>query len=141
MRTFGYLVHNKMKILLEKSFKTTTKITERTALVAESFGLGLDSSREFQVLPELSLDIRPGDICYITGDSGGGKSTLLRMIAESLAKISLFGSVLNLNAIQIDEDEILIEKAGASFDSALCNLSLAGLSDAFLMIRKYSELS
>lgn len=130
-----------MKLEISKSFKTISEPTERTSIVAESFGLGLDSARNFEIVSGLLLDIRPGDVCYITGDSGGGKSTILQMISEKLSRLPLFGEILNLNTMDIEDNEILIEGAGDTFDSALSNLSLAGLSDAFLMIRKYNELS
>ncbi|MHB1909329.1 MAG: GNAT family N-acetyltransferase [Nitrososphaerales archaeon] len=128
-----------MKFNLKCSYVTLSEMTERTMLVAESFGLGLDNERTFEVIKEAELDLRPGDIVYVTGDSGGGKSTILSLLKEKLENCSQF-SPIGCDPVVPDE-EILIEGAGSTFEEALRNLSIAGLNDAFLMIRKYRELS
>jgi ABC-type ATPase with predicted acetyltransferase domain len=51
-------------------------------VVAEAFGLGIDDAQVFKVL-DAELKISPADVVYITGDSGSGKSVLLRMTLES----------------------------------------------------------
>ena len=52
-------------------------------MVAEAFGLGVDEAQKFKVL-DTELKIGPRDVVYITGDSGSGKSVLLRAIREDL---------------------------------------------------------
>ena len=128
-----------MKFALNKSFVTVSEQTSGTLLVSQSFGLGLDVKREFPVLHDLQIDLRPSDVVCICGDSGGGKSTLLKQLSESVQKAGIFGSIAVLDQIKVSEDEILIDNAGNSFEPALRNLSLSGLSDAFLLIRKYRE--
>lgn len=130
-----------MKLTLAKSFVTVSEVTDRTQQVAEAFGLGLDTRREFPVLANVEVDLRPGDICFIVGASGGGKSTLLRMLGEEVQRAGIFGPVRHSGDIQIPADEILIHGAGQSFEEALRNLSLTGLNDAFALIRRYGELS
>jgi ABC-type lipoprotein export system ATPase subunit len=53
--------------------------------LAEAFGLGIDEAQKFKVL-DAELKIGPQDIVYITGDSGSGKSVLLRAIRVTLVK-------------------------------------------------------
>ena len=65
------------------SYETHTKITPRSLVVAEAFGLGIDEAQTFKVL-DAELKISPQDIVYITGDSGSGKSVLLRAIRSDL---------------------------------------------------------
>ena len=130
-----------MRLQLSKSFVTVEESTPNTTLVAEAFGLGLDTKREFCVFDNVEIDLRPGDICYIVGDSGGGKSTLLHILSEKLSGIGIFGEIVNIDSIHVENDEILIDGCAKSFDDSLRNLSIAGLSDAFIMIRKYGELS
>lgn len=48
-------------------------------------GWALDA-KEFVVFDNTPIEIEQGDIVYITGQSGGGKSTLLRKLAEQWNK-------------------------------------------------------
>ncbi len=130
-----------MQFNLNKSFVTISEPSERTSQVAEMFGLGSDRKREFAVLENFNVDIKPGDIIFITGDSGGGKSTLLRMLSERMSTSGIFGRVSDINQIKISEDEVLIENCGQTFEETLRNLCISGLNDAFLLIRKFRELS
>src|SRR5512135_2029537 len=67
------------------SYETHTKITPRSLVVAEAFGLGIDEAQKFKVL-DAELKIGPKDIVYIMGDSGAGKSVLLRAIRTDLGE-------------------------------------------------------
>ncbi len=89
----------------------------------------------------LSLDLRPSDVVYVFGDSGSGKSLLLRTLVEKISQTSVFGKIADLNSIKIAASDILIEEAGSTFESSLKNLCLSGLGEAYLMIRKVCELS
>ena len=52
--------------------------------VAEGFGLGLDQWEKFVVYDNVELKIGPTDITLITGDSGSGKSVLLRALEKDI---------------------------------------------------------
>ena len=65
--------------------KHTPSLTPRSLVVAEAFGLGIDEAQKFKVL-DAELKIGPQDIVYITGDSGSGKSVLLRAIRADLGE-------------------------------------------------------
>jgi len=67
------------------SYEAHVKLTPRTLIVAEAFGLGVDEAQKFKVL-DTELKISPTDIVYITGDSGSGKSVLLRAIRADLGE-------------------------------------------------------
>ena len=75
---------------------------------------------------------------YITGQSGYGKSVLLRELSAQM-------TAAGLNVADIDKVELkpipLIDQIGKNTGEALNFLSLAGLNDAYLFIRKPSELS
>jgi ABC-type ATPase with predicted acetyltransferase domain len=117
------------------SYETHTKITPRSLVVAEAFGLGIDEAQKFKVL-DAEIKIGPTDIVYITGDSGSGKSVLLRAIRADLGE-----EAIDLNEIQVDLDKPLIETVGATVEQGLELLSKVGLNDAFLFLRTYSQLS
>lgn len=118
-------------------FKTRVERSARVLEVAEAFGIGLED-KEFVVFDNLELEIKKGDIVYITGQSGGGKSVLLRELATQMAVGGR--SVVNLDSI-VFEDKPLIDQIGTSTDDAIRLLGIAGVNDAYLYVRKPTELS
>ncbi len=123
------------KFAFNISYETHTKLTPRSLVVAEAFGLGIDEAQRFKVL-DAELKIGPREIVYITGDSGSGKSVLLRAI-----KADLSDEAADLSEVAVDPDEPLIETVGATVEEGLELLSKVGLNDAFLFLRTYSQLS
>lgn len=76
----GRVVWNKVlqKYVVDISYETGVEVTPRTVEVADAFGLGIDDSKKFVIYDNVELEINKGDIVYLTGDSGSGKSVLLR---------------------------------------------------------------
>jgi len=117
-------------------FSTKAEVTKRTVAVCEAFGLGVDEAKHFIVFDNFSLDFHKGDLIYVTGDSGGGKTLLLKAFKK------FFGDeAIELGDLEIDPDETLVEGVGTDVKEAIEILSLCGLNDAFLFLRKYKELS
>lgn len=123
------------KFTFNISYETHTKPTPRSLVVAEAFGLGIDEAQKFKVL-DAELKIGPRDIVYITGDSGSGKSVLLRAIKADLGE-----EAIDLSDVAVDTEKPLIETVGATVEEGLELLSKVGLNDAFLFLRTYSQLS
>ena len=71
--------------LINKSFKTTVTRSQRVLECAEAFGLGLEE-KEFTVYDNLLIDIAQGDVIYITGQSGSGKSLMLKELVKQIAQ-------------------------------------------------------
>jgi len=126
-----------MKLKLNKSFSTRTERSDRVIKVAEAFGLGLED-REWTVLDNLEVEINPGDVVYINGQSGAGKSVLLREISAGLATRM---KVANIDQVEFEDKPIIDQLGQGSMAEAIRLLSIAGLSDAYLYIRKPQELS
>jgi ABC-type ATPase with predicted acetyltransferase domain len=118
------------------SYKTRTDVTDRTVKVAEAFGIGVDNFKEHVIYDNVELKIAPNDIIYITGDSGSGKSVLLKALEKDLQQ-----ETVNLDNIDIEPSKPLIDTAGKDFHEGLTLLSRVGLNDAFLFVRRYSQLS
>lgn len=123
--------------IITRKFNTSVERTERVLEIAESFGLGL-SDKEFIVYDGLQIDVKQGDVVYITGQSGSGKSLLLRDLSSQMTAGGL--KVADLNKIELDERPV-VELLGKSTNEALDLLAKAGISDAWIYIRKPSELS
>ncbi len=126
---------------IDKSFSTKSEITKRTVEVSNAFGIGVDEAKNFEIFKDFTIDINPKDIVYITGESGSGKSVLLRELTNKLSCIDEFGKVIRDSDLRIDDNEILVEGVGKDTKDALNILSMAGLNEAFLFLRHYKELS
>ena len=114
--------------------------TSRVQAVAEGFGLGLDQWEKFIVYDNVELKIGPSDIVYITGDSGSGKSVLLKALEKDI-KQDMGLSCININDILPESGKPLIETVGETLEEGLELLSKVGLNDAFLFLRSYEQLS
>src|SRR3990170_3350684 len=98
------------KFTFNISYETHANLTPRSIVVAEAFGLGIDEAQRFTVL-DTELKICPSDIVYITGDSGSGKSVLLRAIRTDLGN-----EAIDLSEVSIDPEKPLIETIGATVE-------------------------
>ena len=127
-----------MKFIVSKRFNTTVERTPRVIEVAEAFGLGLDD-REFVLYDDMEIELEPTDVVYITGQSGSGKSVLLRQLVEALELVE-GKKIVNIESVELPEVP-LVDQVGTSTKEALELLSRVGLNDAYLFIRKPSELS
>ena len=117
-------------------FSTKTDVTERTVAVCEAFGLGVDEAKRFVVFDDFRLDFNKGDLILVCGDSGGGKTLLQKAFKQ------FFGDqAIELGDLQINPEEVLVEGVGGNTREAIQILSLCGLNDAFLFLRRFKELS
>lgn len=123
---------------INKRFKTRAERSTRVLEIAEAFGLGLDD-KEFVVFDNLKLTVNQGDVVYITGQSGSGKSVALRELSKLMSDEGLH--VADIDKVEF-LDVPLVDQIGAKdMQASLYYLSLAGLNDANLFIRKPHELS
>jgi ABC-type ATPase with predicted acetyltransferase domain len=129
--------HENSTFTFNIQYETAPKTqTQRTREVAEAFGLGTDNTQKFIILDNTNLKIRPGDITLVTGDSGSGKSVLLKAIKHDLGT-----EAADTREIAINPDTPIIETVGKNTHEALETLSKVGLNDAFLFLRNYQQLS
>ncbi len=122
---------------ISKSFSYRPTLTEKVRSVMRMFGLDVQRLRQGSRRHECTLKLTAGDICYITGASGAGKSVLLG---------ELYGQMppdqrLWLHDIPIESDKSLVDCIEGDFFSALRVLSRAGLSDAFSVLNEPAMLS
>lgn len=129
------------KFVINVSFETSApEPTDRVVATAEAFGLGLDRWERFTVFENVDLKIGQSDVVYITGDSGSGKSVLLRALEKDI-KHDLKLTSVNLNDVKPDVSKPLIETVGESVEEGLGLLARVGLGDAFLVLRTFNQLS
>jgi ABC-type transport system involved in cytochrome c biogenesis ATPase subunit/GNAT superfamily N-acetyltransferase len=118
------------------SYKTAVPITPRTLTIAEAFGLGIDESRNQVLYDNVELRIGLKDIVYITGESGSGKSILLKHLEKLLQP-----NAVNIQNVKFDASKPIIETVGTTVEEGLTLLCKVGLNDAFLFLRSYEQLS
>lgn len=132
-------IYNRLenKFSVNISYETAApQPSDRVVAVAEGFGLGLDTWERFVIYDNVELKISPIDIVYITGDSGSGKSVLLRAIKQDLGE-----EAVDMGSCHVAQDKPLIETIGSTVEEAIELLSRVGLNDAFLFLRTYEQLS
>jgi len=125
------------KFLINIAYKTKTDITDRTVAVAEAFGLGISDFQKHVLYDDVELKIGSQDIVYVTGDSGSGKSVLLKAVCGDLNPVE----AARMSDVEVDPEKPLIDTVGDSVTEGLKLLSKVGLNDAFLFVRRYSQLS
>ncbi len=152
------LPHTKLKKPMEfkkvcVTYKVKNGSTKRTSIVKEVFGV--DSEQAFStVIKNFSLIIQPGDIVLITGASGSGKSTVLKLLTSPIEKlkreIKMTGEITghDLRNIAVlsthwDESLPLVEqvKKGKDIKEAIELLNSLGLTEAYLYIKHPNQIS
>lgn len=123
--------------IINRSFTSRVERTPRVIEISEAFGLGL-SDKQFVIYENFAVNINQGDVVYITGQSGSGKSLLLKDLSAKMRADGLV--VADLNEIEL-KDKPVIELVGETISEATELLAKAGISDAYIYLRKPSELS
>lgn len=147
---------------LQHHVATQISPTPRVLDIAVMFGLSIDGTDRQTIIPPIDLALEPGKVVFVTGVSGGGKSTLLRLIAEALLQDmdqAQAPGVVRLDRLPALPDAALVDalarpEAGRADDTpdmpdtpdadlqTVCRwLSLAGLNDAAVMLRRPIALS
>ncbi len=125
------------KYSVSKSFARRGRITERSAAVMRMFGLTAEVLGERAVTHTCQLEINEGDIVYITGPSGSGKSVLLKELEKCVSA----SEKVNLADIELPEEQTVIDCIDGDFLQALKLLSTAGLNDCLCMLNQPANLS
>lgn len=122
---------------LKKTFSWDGKITEKVTSVCKMFGLTIDRLKERQMFHSCSLDIKPGDIVYITGPSGSGKSVLLGELDNAIDT----QDKINISQIELPRNRTVIDCFEKGLLASLQILSTAGLCDCFCILNRVANLS
>ena len=122
---------------VKKTFPWHGNITDKVISVMKMFGLDLETLNTNAMTHKCNIKLKTGDICFITGASGAGKSVLLREIYD-LAKPC---EKLNLNEIEVETGKALIDCIEGGLFESLKILSKAALSDVFCILNEPARLS
>jgi ABC-type ATPase with predicted acetyltransferase domain len=122
---------------ISKTFSHRGTISAKAADVCRMFGVSADRLREWDVTHRCCVDINAGDIVYITGPSGAGKTVLLRELEKSMPA----SKRINISEIELPADKAVIDCLAGDFVQGLRLLSTAGLNDVFCVLNTPANLS
>ncbi|MGH9472078.1 MAG: GNAT family N-acetyltransferase [Terriglobales bacterium] len=124
--------------------------TRKTQTIQKAFGV-TPGDIKLTVVKNLDFTVKPREIVLISGASGSGKTTLVDLLSNSgrpCAGMSLDGTCFVPAAAQVGVLQPIRSQApliqlvgGNDTRRALHVLNLAGLTEAFLYFKKFSELS
>jgi ABC-type ATPase with predicted acetyltransferase domain len=122
---------------VSKCFRWEGEITAKVAAVMRMFGLTAERLRERRFDCGCEIEIGDGDIVYITGPSGSGKSVLLRELKKTVPAEER----ADLDEVELPGNKTLIDCVGGDFLAGLRFLSVAGLNDVFCVLNQPANLS
>lgn len=105
---------------------------------------GKVSSREFQALENVHLDIKPGEVFGIIGNNGAGKSTLLKVVARVLfpntGRVRVRGRVAPLLELGAGFHPELTGRENIFLNGAILGFNRKEINQNFQRIVDFSEL-
>ncbi|HPS55045.1 MAG TPA: ATP-binding cassette domain-containing protein [Sedimentisphaerales bacterium] len=122
---------------VSKTFGFDLKLTEKSSQTMRMFGLTVDKLQQSIVTHECKVRIRQGDVVYITGPSGSGKSVLLRELEKKFPS----EEKISLQSIKLPSDKSVIDCISGTVVESLKSLSIAGLNDCFCILNRPAYLS
>jgi ABC-type ATPase with predicted acetyltransferase domain len=138
---------------LNAHYKAKKFESDRCNKVRNAFGI-INGNTSSNILPNFSLTIDPCDVVLITGASGSGKSTILRLLTSKFVKVStemehtgILPDIDDSNIAVLDSNSYLplplIEqiKQGEPLEEAIKLLNSVGLSEAHLYLKDTSQIS
>lgn len=112
-------------------------LSEKSRAAAGLFGLSIERLRKRAVTHQCKIELEDGDIVYITGPSGSGKSVLLAELQKAIPA----SQRINLSEIELRRDRAVLDCIDGDFLTSHRLLSTAGLSGCFSVLNRPGSLS
>lgn len=137
--TIGNPEMTRIDLTFSRAFSTKVDPTENVKACAAMFGLGVDEEINLVLYQDLKLRFGRGTITYITGDSGAGKSCLLRDISARL--MSRQDCHIFLMGDDFPTKPLIDQFPGWSLQAIGELLASVGISEPFVYLRSPNQLS
>jgi len=122
---------------LSKRFAWQGPLSDKGVQVCRMFGLTTDRLADRIPTHRCRLEINPGNVVYLTGPSGSGKSVLLRELEAAVPK----SQRVNLARIRLPTSRMVIDCFDSDVVASLKTLSVVGLSEVFAVLNRPCHLS
>ncbi len=120
-----------------KRFDWALPVTDKVADILRAFGITVQRLKNNTITHQCNIKLSPGDICYITGPSGSGKSVLLREFYNTFDT----EQKIDIDDIPLPDDKTTVDCIDTDFLETLKILSNAGLTDVFCVLNSPANLS
>ncbi len=125
------------KFHVSRSLAWEGTITPRVVSLCRMFGLTTDRLTTRTLTHACDVEVRPGDIVFIGGPSGAGKTVLLKELQAAVPA----DDRTSLEQIALPNDRTLIDCVDGDLVSAIRLFSTAGLNDVFCLLNQPARLS
>lgn len=122
---------------INRAFGWQGTITNRMGQVLRFFGMNRKTLRAQVFSVSCDFQMKPGQICCITGSSGTGKTLLLNELYSNLPA----DQCIRLEEIPLRQNHSLVDSMEGDLMWALDLLSRVGLSDAYSLFCRSCKLS
>jgi ABC-type ATPase with predicted acetyltransferase domain len=122
---------------VSRRFPWQESLSHKAIEVCRMFGLTVDRLNDRAVTHECRLEIAGGDIVYITGPSGSGKSVLLRELQDLIGP----ARSIDLLSVPLPRDRSVIDCFEGPTMDTLRLLSLLTLNEVFCVLNAPALLS
>ena len=120
-----------------KKFDWNFPITKKIADCLRAFGITVERVKGNIIEHKCTIKISDGQVCYITGASGSGKSVILKEFYNSFAS----DEKINIEDITLPNDKTCLDCIETTTMETLRALSSAGLTDVFCVLNSPANLS
>ncbi len=122
---------------VKKQFPWRGSLSPKAVQVCRMFGLTLDRLAARAPVHACRVEIRAGDIVYVTGPSGAGKSILLRELQRRVPR----SEAIHLARVGPPRNRRVIDCFAGDVLTSLRTLGSVGLSDVFSILNLPGRLS
>ncbi len=123
--------------VIKKSFDRYAKLSDKCIGTMRIFGLTRDRLDRIKFTCDCQINIEAGDIIYITGPSGTGKSVILNELQNQIYS----DDRINLSDIKLPKTKAVVDCFSGSVLNSLKFFSTAGLADCPSMLNTPAKLS